>query len=133
MQGLGRPGDVAVALTTSGRSTNIVPGLERARRLGLTTVALTGQAGGPAAGIADLCVRVPADDTPPIQEACIHLGHTICELVEAKLFPVRQAPLTTVFPSSEAARSTPRPRRRVHHLARRAFNTSSAVSRRDMT
>jgi D-sedoheptulose 7-phosphate isomerase len=97
VEGLGRPGDVAVALSTSGTSSNVVLALRRARELGLTTVALTGRTGGDLVPVADICVRVPSDDTPRIQEACLHLGHSICELVEASLPARQRGPLTTVF------------------------------------
>lgn len=84
---LGRPGDVAVGLTTSGNSRNVINALNTARDLGLFTVALTGQAGGKVADAAHMCVRVPTDDTPRVQEACLHLGHTMCEIVEREMFP----------------------------------------------
>ena len=87
VRGLGRPGDVAVGLTTSGNSANVVNALLAARETGLVTVALTGSSGGKVAAIADLCIRVPTDDTPRVQEACMHLGHTICEIVEREMFP----------------------------------------------
>jgi D-sedoheptulose 7-phosphate isomerase len=87
VRGLGRPGDVAVGLTTSGNSRNVVDALAAARDAGLVTVALTGRDGGKVAGIADICVRVPTDDTPRVQEACMHLGHTMCEIVEREMFP----------------------------------------------
>ena len=87
IRGLGRPGDVAVGLTTSGNSANVVNALLAARETGLATVALTGSSGGKVAAIADLCIRVPTDDTPRVQEACMHLGHTICEIVEREMFP----------------------------------------------
>lgn len=87
LRGLARPGDVAVGLTTSGNSANVLRALEVARELGVYTVVLTGSAGGKAADLADLCIRVPADDTPRVQEICLHLGHTICELVERRMFP----------------------------------------------
>lgn len=87
VRALGRAGDVAVGLTTSGNSRNVVEALIAARDLGMTTVALTGAAGGKVAGNVDICIRVPTDDTPRVQEACMHLGHTICEFVEAELFP----------------------------------------------
>ncbi len=82
----GRPGDLVIGLTTSGNSVNVVRGLEAARRAGITTVALTGACGGKAATVAQICIRVPSDDTGRVQEACMHLGHTICEMVEAALF-----------------------------------------------
>lgn len=84
--GLGRAGDVAVGLTTSGNSENVVRGLAAAAEAGMVTVALTGASGGRVAEVAQICVRVPTDDTPQVQEACLHLGHTICEMVEAALF-----------------------------------------------
>jgi D-sedoheptulose 7-phosphate isomerase len=88
IRGLGVAGDVAVGLSTSGNSQNVVRALEAARSLGLVTVALTGSDGGKAAAVADICIRVPTDETPRVQEACLHLGHTICELVERTLHPL---------------------------------------------
>lgn len=85
--GLGRRGDVAFGLTTSGSSANVVRGLEVAREAGMVTVALTGAEGRRCLGIADHCIRVPSTDTARVQEACLHVGHTICELVEAAMFP----------------------------------------------
>lgn len=82
----GRPGDVVVGLSTSGNSPNVVRALEAAGQAGMTTVVLTGARGGTVAGLAKICIRVPSDDTGRIQEACLHLGHTICEMVEAALF-----------------------------------------------
>src|SRR3984885_2469238 len=75
----GRPGDVVVGLTTSGNSENVVQAFDAAKSAGLTTVALTGAAGGKAAAIGDISVRVPTKDTARAQEACLHLGHTVCE------------------------------------------------------
>jgi D-sedoheptulose 7-phosphate isomerase len=83
--GLGRPGDVAVGLSTSGNSANVVRGLEAARDCGLVTIALTGAGGGKLAGMVDVCIRVPSEDTPRVQELCMLLGHTLCELVEVEL------------------------------------------------
>ena len=87
VRALGRPGDVAIGLTTSGNSRNVVNALAAAREVGLFTVALTGSSGGKVNGIADICIQVPTDDTPRVQEACLHLGHTICEIVEREMFP----------------------------------------------
>jgi D-sedoheptulose 7-phosphate isomerase len=87
IRALGRAGDVAVGLTTSGNSANVVDALAAAREVGLFTVALTGSSGGKAAPTVDICIRVPSTDTPRVQEACMHLGHTICEIVERELFP----------------------------------------------
>lgn len=87
VRALGRPGDVAVGLTTSGNSSNVVEALKTAHEIGLFTAALTGRSGGKVAAAADVCVQVPSDDTPRIQEACLHLGHSICEIVERDMFP----------------------------------------------
>ncbi|ORV62245.1 phosphoheptose isomerase [Mycobacterium europaeum] len=83
----GRAGDVVVGLTTSGNSPNVVRALEAAAGAGMTTVALTGARGGKVAEVAEFCIRVPSEDTGRVQEACLHLGHSICEMVEAALFP----------------------------------------------
>jgi D-sedoheptulose 7-phosphate isomerase len=85
--GLGRPGDVAIGLTTSGNSANVVNALMLAQEAGMVTVVLTGAGGGKVADVAAHCLRVPTTDTPRVQEACMHLGHTICEIVEATIFP----------------------------------------------
>lgn len=86
VEALGRPGDVLVAISTSGNSANVVRALERARVQGLGTVALTGADGGRAAGVADVAVRVPSDETQQIQETHIAIGHIICALVEQAQF-----------------------------------------------
>lgn len=85
VRALGRPGDVAVGLSTSGNSPNVVRGLAVARDLDLVTVAFTGAGGGKLAGLVDVCVRVPTEDTPRVQELCMLLGHTLCEIVERDL------------------------------------------------
>ncbi len=83
----GKQGDVAIGLTTSGNSENVVRGLERARGLGLRTIAFTGRTGGRAAEHAELLLNVPSDETPRIQEMHILAAHAICALVEESLFP----------------------------------------------
>lgn len=85
----GQPGDVAVGLSTSGNSENVVRALEAAAKAGMITVAMTGEGGGKAAAAAEICLRVPTTDTARAQEACMHLGHVICEMVEAALFSRR--------------------------------------------
>jgi D-sedoheptulose 7-phosphate isomerase len=85
MRGLGSKGDVAVGLTTSGRSSNVVKGLEAAAEMGIATVAMTGADPGPAGAAAELCISIPSDDTPRIQEGHMLAAHTICEWVEARL------------------------------------------------
>jgi len=84
---IGKPGDVLVGLSTSGNSANVVRALAAGREAGLVTVGLTGRDGGQLAAVAEHCIRVPSDDTARVQEACLHVGHTICELVEQEMFP----------------------------------------------
>ena len=81
VEAFGRPGDVAVGLTTSGTSANVLAGLEAARRLGLGTIALTGRAAGLRVP-ADVHIAVPADRTPRVQEVHGTLLHVLCELIE---------------------------------------------------
>jgi D-sedoheptulose 7-phosphate isomerase len=87
---LGVPGDVAIGLTTSGRSPNVVMGLAAAREAGMKAIAMTGGAPGPVGEAADLCISVPSGDTPRIQEGHMLAAHVICEWVEARL--VAEAP-----------------------------------------
>jgi D-sedoheptulose 7-phosphate isomerase len=82
VEALGRPGDVAIGLSTSGRSPNVIEGLRAARRGGLVTVGLTGEAGGALAGECDLILMVPSSDTARIQETHILAGHILCRLVD---------------------------------------------------
>jgi D-sedoheptulose 7-phosphate isomerase len=77
-----RPGDVAVALSTSGNAANVVAALSRARQLGCRTIALTGDGGGRCAEFADVLLDVPARLTPRIQESHVVIYHIICEWVE---------------------------------------------------
>jgi phosphoheptose isomerase len=83
--GVGQPGDVLVAITTSGNSKNILRALEEAEARGLTTVALLGRGGGPAKGMAKIELLVPSDTTARIQEAHKFLLHVICGMVDARL------------------------------------------------
>jgi len=82
LAGLGRAGDVAVGLTTSGNSPNVLAGLAEAKRMGMTTVAFTGDSGGQCAPLADILLNVPATTSPRIQETHAVLYHIICSLVE---------------------------------------------------
>ena len=84
---LGRRGDVFLAVSTSGNSPNILAALRSARQAGLFTVALTGASGGAARELCDVCLQIPSDDTPRIQESHILVGHTLCALVEGVLYP----------------------------------------------
>lgn len=87
VQGSGKKGDVLIAISTSGNSENVVRALKVARELGLLTVGLTGESGGKMKEFCDYLIAVPSVDTPRIQESHILIGHIICELVEAALFP----------------------------------------------
>jgi D-sedoheptulose 7-phosphate isomerase len=87
ISGLGAPGDVAIGISTSGTSVNVIRGLQTARANGLTTMALTGAREGPLSELADFCLKVPTPDTPRIQECYMVVAHTICELVEQTLDP----------------------------------------------
>ncbi len=78
-------GDVAVGISTSGESENVIEGLKEARRRGAFTLGLCGE-GGRMERFCDLCIKVPSRDTPRIQEAHITLGHILCELVEREMF-----------------------------------------------
>ncbi len=86
--GLGAAGDVFVAISTSGRSPNILRAIEAARDKGLAVVGMTGRTGGEMAGRCDLCLHAPSDSTQLIQQIHITAGHIICGLVEARLFPL---------------------------------------------
>jgi phosphoheptose isomerase len=85
VEALGRPRDVALAITTSGESANVLEALRAARTVGMTTIALTGRDGGAAGPLADVHVNVPSDATPRIQEVHRTLLHVICDLVESDL------------------------------------------------
>jgi D-sedoheptulose 7-phosphate isomerase len=82
-----RPGDVLVAISTSGGSANVIAAAEAARERGAVVVGLLGRGGGTLAGLCDEALVVPADATERIQEAHITLIHLLCELVERELFP----------------------------------------------
>jgi D-sedoheptulose 7-phosphate isomerase len=84
VEALGHPGDVAIALTTSGRSPNVLEALKAARKRGLVTVALTGEGGGMAAPLADYLLDVPSRRTPRIQEAHLFILHALAGRVEAE-------------------------------------------------
>lgn len=87
--GLGRPGDVLLAISTSGRSPSILRAMDAARAGGLTVVAFTGRGGGEMPARADLALHVPSDATPLIQQVHITAAHVVCGLVEERLFPRR--------------------------------------------
>jgi D-sedoheptulose 7-phosphate isomerase len=85
IEALGRPGDLAIGITTSGTSPNVVKGLETAKALGLVAAALTGKGGGRVKAIADPCLIVPSETTARIQEMHILLGQMLCGAIEQEL------------------------------------------------
>ena len=85
IEAVGRRGDLAIGITTSGTSANVVKGLEAAKAMGLTAAALTGKGGGAVRAIADPCLIVPSDTTARIQEMHIMLGQMLCGALEREL------------------------------------------------
>jgi D-sedoheptulose 7-phosphate isomerase len=86
LEGLAKPGDVLVGLSTSGNSGNIVKAFEKSKELKVVTIGFTGAAGGKMKDLSDYLINIPSTDTPRIQESHILLGHIICELVEKNIF-----------------------------------------------
>ncbi len=86
VRGLGRRGDVLIAISTSGESANILHAVEAAKAIGIKTIALTGKGGGRLLKAADITINIDAKSTPRIQEAHITVCHAICELVDHMLF-----------------------------------------------
>src|SRR5437588_5062215 len=86
LEALAQSGDVAIGISTSGNSANVVQALVAAKKKGLRTVALTGQTGGALLDKADHCICVPSKETPRIQECHILIGHILSELIERELF-----------------------------------------------
>lgn len=87
VEAMGQKGDVLIGLSTSGNSGNVIKALEKAKEMGIVTVAFTGETGGKMNGLSKYLINIPSKDTPRIQECHMLLGHTICEVVEMKLFP----------------------------------------------
>ncbi|HEX6019738.1 MAG TPA: D-sedoheptulose 7-phosphate isomerase [Burkholderiaceae bacterium] len=85
LRGLGRAGDVLVAISTSGKSPNVLRAVQAARELGIGAVGLLGRDGGPIKPLCDVALVVPSDTTARIQEAHIFIGHTLCAMVEETL------------------------------------------------
>lgn len=83
-----RPGDVLLAISTSGGSKNILRAIEEARRQRVAIIGLTGESGGPMRSACDLCLCVPSKSTARIQEMHITIGHAICELLEEEMTQV---------------------------------------------
>ena len=86
LEGLAKPGDVLVGISTSGNSGNIVKAFEMAKSIGVVTVGFTGATGGQMKSLSDFLINIPSTTTPRIQESHILVGHIICELVEENIF-----------------------------------------------
>ncbi|OGW83472.1 MAG: phosphoheptose isomerase [Omnitrophica bacterium RIFCSPLOWO2_01_FULL_45_10] len=86
LEALAKSKDVAIALSTSGNSKNVLEALKKAKALGLVTIGLTGQNGGLLKEVCDISILVPSKETARIQESHIMIGHIICELVEREMF-----------------------------------------------
>ena len=82
----GKPGDIAVGISTSGNSPNVIQAVSLAKKMGLHTIALCGNGGGKLTNAVDHCICVPSNETPRIQECHILIGHIISELVEKAIF-----------------------------------------------
>jgi D-sedoheptulose 7-phosphate isomerase len=85
IEGLGRAGDVAIGISTSGNSPNVLRALTRAKHMGLKTVGLTGGTGGRVGGLCDAAIIVPSAVTARIQEMHITIGHILCKALEQRL------------------------------------------------
>ncbi|MGB9691331.1 MAG: D-sedoheptulose-7-phosphate isomerase [Candidatus Sumerlaeaceae bacterium] len=86
LEALAQPGDVAIGISTSGKSRSVILGLEKARELGCATVGLSGRDGGPMCSLCDLCVVAPSNSTARIQELHTTILHLWCDAIESRLF-----------------------------------------------
>lgn len=86
VEALAQPEDVVIGISTSGNSTNVLLAIEKAKEIGAKTIGLSGYDGGKLLLTVHLCLLVPSNNTPRIQESHITIGHILCDLVEQKLF-----------------------------------------------
>jgi D-sedoheptulose 7-phosphate isomerase len=91
IQALGKKGDIALGISTSGNSPNVLNAVAEAKKLELRTAVLTGGSGGKLAALADLALNVPSDRTPHIQETHLWIEHLLCQLVDETLFGTGKA------------------------------------------
>lgn len=87
LRAMGKSGDVLLALSTSGNSKNVVRAAETAKSLGMTVIGMTGADGGVLKDLCDCTIQIPSRDTPRIQECHMLVGHSICEWIEASIYP----------------------------------------------
>ncbi len=90
IRGIGQEGDVLIAISTSGRSPNILRAIAAAREKGLKVIGFTGGNGGTMAALCDLTLKAPSDSTPIIQQIHLTAAHILCALVEERLFPKKE-------------------------------------------
>lgn len=88
IHGIGKRGDILIGMSTSGNSLNVVKAFDTAHDKGMITIGFTGDTGGKMKDNSDYLINVPSANTPRIQEVHMLIGHTICQLVEAKIFSV---------------------------------------------
>ena len=91
IEALGQPGDVFLAISTSGNSPNVLRALELSRKMGIVTIGLTGRTGGKMPPLCDYCLRIPSDVTMYIQQAHLALEHIFCMIVERRYFAAKPA------------------------------------------
>ncbi len=89
VKAMGRKGDILIGLSTSGNSENVVNALKTANEIGMITIGFTGEGGGKMKEHCKYLIAIPSKDTPRIQECHMLFGHTICEIVETSLFPIK--------------------------------------------
>ncbi len=81
----GKPGDVLIAISTSGNSANVIEAAQVAKRIGMKVIGMTGRSGGALKPICDICLAIPSDETPRVQEMHILIGHILCDISETAL------------------------------------------------
>jgi D-sedoheptulose 7-phosphate isomerase len=86
LEALGKKGDIAIAISTSGNSKNVTDAVKKAKKMKLVTIGFSGGNGGSLSRLVDIPIVVPSRSTPRIQESHITIGHAICEIVEQALF-----------------------------------------------
>jgi D-sedoheptulose 7-phosphate isomerase len=106
LEGMAMPGDVLVAITTSGGSANIRNAIESAHAMGVVVIGMTGQKGAAFAKLCDVALMTPSASTPRIQEGHIAMGHALCEMIERAMFASEPAPARRAARRKPAARRT---------------------------
>ncbi len=124
LEGLGTPGDVLIAISTSGGAASVHRAVAAAKRLGMTTVAMTGLKGRAFAASCDVALVTPSDVTSHIQEGHIAMGHAVCLIVERALFGAGRAAPRATRRAASSRRAAPRGRAR-GTSARRASGRSA--------